>query len=145
VRVLESSNARQADRIASLQSELVRQSDPETTQRTRDPLATLVAALPAQGTVPDFLTAIQRRAEQASVQIDRTEYRVQPILGQAAQRYRLRFPAHTDYPHLRVWLERLLHDYPSMILDEISLRRAVDGSEELEVNVALSFLARQTP
>ncbi len=64
------------------------------------------------------------------------------MLGRTAQRYRLSFPAHVDYPHLRTWLEALLHDYPSVALDEISLRREVDGGEELDAHIGLSFLVR---
>lgn len=143
--ILQANNMREARELASLETQLKFQADPKAAQRARDPLTTLVTSLPSPTSVPDFLTAVQRRADQEAVQIDRTDYRMQPVLGQAAQRYRLRFPAHADYPHLRVWLERLLHDYPSLSLDEISLRRAVDGGEELEVSIGLSFLTRATP
>jgi hypothetical protein len=142
---LERSNDAQAQQIAALQQQWMRLRDPKAAQAQRDPVGTLVASLPPVSSVPDFVAAIQRRADQDAVQIDRTEYRVQVVLGRSAQRYRLSFPAHVDYPHLRTWLEALLHDYPSLTLDEISLRREVDGGEELEAHVGLSFLARDKP
>ena len=143
--LLTQGNARQQAGVAELRQQLALLSDPKTAQKARDPLAAFVASLPSGAEVPDFVAAIERRASQGAVQIDRTEYRVQSVFGHAAQRYRLHFPAHADYPHLRRWLEGLLHDYPSLSLDEISLHRAVDGGEELEASIALSFLAREAP
>jgi FAD/FMN-containing dehydrogenase len=145
VPALARANARQAIEVEALQQRWDQRHDPASASATRDPAATLAAALPPASDVADFVAAVQRRADDAAVQVDRTEYRVQPVLGHAAARYRLRFPAHADYPHLRTWLEALLHDYPSLTLDEISLRRAVDGGEELEANIALSFLVRERP
>jgi hypothetical protein len=139
---IERANGASAADIASLQQRLLQLRDPRRAQAAREPLAALVASLPPASEVPDFVAAIQRRAEDGAVQIDRTEYRVQPVLGHAAQRYRLSFPANADYPHLRNWLEALLHDYPNLLLDELSLRRAVDGGEELEAHVSVSFLVR---
>ncbi len=139
---LRTANAESTAAIETLRHRIARLQDPRTAQASRDPVGSFVASLPPSSAVADFVAAIQRRAEESAVQIDRTEYRVQPILGQAAQRYRLSFPANADYPHLRAWLEALLHDYPNLTLDELSLRRAVDGGEELEAHVAVSFLVR---
>jgi hypothetical protein len=144
-RILERSSAQQTARNAELREQLAQLADPRRAERARDPLAAFVSTLPPESEVPDFVAAVERRAERDAVQIDRTEYRVQPALGHAAERYRLHFPAHVDYPHLRPWLEGLLHDYPSVSLDELALHRAVDGGEELEATVGLSFLARVAP
>jgi hypothetical protein len=142
---LERDARERAARMATAQERLVLQSDPKAALRARDPLAAFVASLPPGAQVPDLATELQRRAERDAVEIERTEYRVQPVLGRNAQRIRLHFPAHADYPHLRVWLEGLLHDYPSLSLDEISLHRAVEGGEELDASIGLSFLAREAP
>jgi hypothetical protein len=141
---LEKANAGSVAQIEALQHRVAKLQDPVAARAARDPLAALVASLPPASAVPDFVAAIQRRADEGGVQIDRTEYRVQPVLGRSAQRYRLSFPANADYPHLRAWLEALLHDYPNLILDELSLRRAVDGGEELEAHVGVSFLVRDS-
>lgn len=141
---LQRSNADSAGQVEALRRELAQMQDPKVADAARDPLVVLVGSLPPVTDVPDFVAAIQRRAEEGGVQIDRTEYRVQPVLGHAAQRYRLSFPANADYPHLRTWLEALLHDYPNLILDELSLHRAADGGEELEARVGVSFLVRDS-
>jgi len=141
---LKQGNIETAANIEALQRQLAHLHDPNALHAARDPLAAFLSSLPPAGDVADFVAAIQRRAEDGAVQIDRTEYRVQPILGHSAQRYRLSFPANSDYPHLRVWLEALLHDYPNLILDELTLRRAVDGGEELEAHVSVSFLVRDS-
>jgi len=141
---LERSNVETASAIDALQRQLAHLRDPNTVRASRDPLGVLVSSLPPASEVADFVAAIQQRAEAGAVQIDRTEYRVQPILGHSAQRYRLSFPANADYLHLRLWLETLLHDYSNLILDELSLRRAVDGGEELEAHVSVSFLVRDS-
>jgi len=142
VPALNKANAQQAESLDALLHQISRLQDPQFAKAARDPAATLLASLPADADVPDFVAAIQHRADQGAVQIDRTEYRVQPVMGATVRRYRLSFPAHVDYPHLRSWLEALLHDYPNLILDEITLRREVDGGEELEAHIGLSFLAR---
>lgn len=139
---IERGNAEAAARVEALHQRIAALRDPATSQANRDPLATIMSRLPPASDVPDFLAAIQRRADEGAVQIDRTEYRVQAVMGGAAQRYRLSFPAHVDYPHLRAWMESLLRDYPSLILDEISLRREVDGGEELDAQVAVSYIVR---
>jgi len=141
---LQSANAESATAIENLQRRIAQSRSPAAAQAERDPVGTLVAGLPPASAVAQFVADIQHRAELGAVQIDRTEYRVQPILEQTAQRYRLSFPANSDYPHLRVWLESLLHDYPNLTLDELSLRRAVDGGEELESHVSVSFLVRDS-
>lgn len=130
---------------AAIEARLALLANPQLARRATDPLAAFVASLPPDAVMSRLVTDLQKRAEQSAVEIERTEYRMQPVVGQKVLRYRLRFPAHADYPHLRRWLEGLLHDYPSLILDELSLRRAADGGEELEVNVGLSFLARGLP
>jgi hypothetical protein len=135
-------NTQTAARIDELRQRIAVLRDPNNALAIRDPLAALMSRLPPSSEVPDFLAAIQRRADEGAVQIDRTEYRVQAVMGGTAQRYRLSFPAHVDYPHLRAWIESLLHDYPSLILDEIALRREVDGGEELEARIAVSFIVR---
>jgi hypothetical protein len=141
---IRNANVESAAAIENLQHRIAHLQDPKAAQAARDPVGALVSRLPPSSAVSEFVAAIQRRAEEGAVQIDRTEYRVQPILGQAAQRYRLSFPANSDYPHLRAWLESLLHDYPNLTLDELSVRRAVDGGEELEAHVSVSFFVRDS-
>ncbi|HYA58887.1 MAG TPA: hypothetical protein VED85_00880 [Burkholderiaceae bacterium] len=141
---IDHSNAEEASTLAALNQEWEGLRDPKgkSARAQRDPVTGLIEALPSATVVPDFLASLQRRADQAAVQIDRTEYHIQPVIDKAAQRYYISFPAHVDYPHLRSWLEALLHDYPSLALDELSLHRAVDGGEELEAHVGLSLLVR---
>lgn len=140
---LERANERGAQQIAMMQQRWSVLRDPKRARAQSDPVGNLVASLPPATDFPAFVADLQRRADAGAVEIDRTEYRVQPVLGSSARRYRLSFPAHVDYPHLRAWLEALLHDYPSLVLDEVTMHRAVDGGEELEAHVALSFLARE--
>jgi hypothetical protein len=139
---IERGNAALADQIAAMKQQLARLQDPKAPRAGRDPVADLLASLPAETAVAQFVASVQQRADQGAVEIDRTEYRTQPLLGNAARRYHLTFPAHADYVHLRQWLEGLLHDYPNLTLDELTLRREVDGGEELEANIAMSFLVR---
>jgi len=135
-------NAEQARELDALDLQRAQLVDPKIMLTRRDPVVGLLSSLPPASEMPDFLTSLQRRADIGAVQIDHTEYRTQSMIGNAAQCYRLSFPAHVDYPHLRAWLEALLHDYPSLALLELSMRREVDGGEELDAHVGLSFLAR---
>ena len=135
-------NTQQSQEVDALDLQRAQLHDPKIAQARRDPVVGLLSSLPPASEVPDFLASLQRRADIGAVQIDHTEYRAQSMIGDAAQCYRLSFPAHVDYPHLRAWLEALLHDYPSLALLELSMRREVDGGEELDAHVGLSFLAR---
>jgi len=140
---IKSGNASLDVQIASMRHQLVHLQDPKRIRADRDPVASLVAVLPGETAVSEFVASLQRRADAGAVEIDRTEYRTQAVLGSSARRYHLSFPAHADYVHLRGWIESLLHDYPNLSLDELSLRRAVDGGEELEATIAMSFLVRE--
>lgn len=138
-------NSEQARELDALDRQREQLRNPNVAQAQRDPMLGFLSHLPPASDVPDFLASVQRSADNGAVQIDRTEYHAQSMLGNAAQRYRLSFPAHVDYPHLRAWLEALLHNYPSLALLELSMRREVDGGEELDAHVSLSFLARGSP
>ena len=140
---MQSANEALGGQIASMKRQVVHLQDPKTARPSRDPVAGLVASLPSEAAVAGFVASVQQRADKGAVEIDRTEYRTQAVLGKGARRYHLSFPAHADYVHLRIWLEDLLHDHPNLSLDELTLRRAVDGGEELEANIAMSFLVRE--
>ena len=139
---IERRNSDLAQRIDAMNLQIARARDPKTAIALRDPVDHLVASLPQESAVPEFVASVQKRADDSAVGIDRTEYRTQAALGKAVRRYHLSIPAHVDYVHLRPWLESLLHDYPNLTLDELSVRREVDGGEELEANIALSYLVR---
>ena len=140
---IERSNLEEVHSLSSLTHSLEQLRDPKIGRASRSTLDGFVDSLPPMSAVPDFVASLQRRADEGAVQIDRIEYHMQPELGDAVRRYRLSFPAHVDYPHLRPWLEALMHDYPNLALDELSLRREVDGGEELDAHLTLSFLVRE--
>jgi hypothetical protein len=140
---LHSRNEALGAQIVSMKRQVTHLQDPKVARTSRDPVASFVASLPGETAVAGFVASVQQRADTGAVEIDRTEYRTQPILGKGARRYRLSFPAHADYVHLRNWLEDLLHDHPNLSLDELTMRREVDGGEELEANIAMSFLVRE--
>lgn len=132
-----------AAELAQLKERLARGRLPDPTLgAASDPIAMIVSQLPAADGVPAFVEKVQEKATRRSLQIDRTEYRVQKALGGRALRYQLAMPAHGVYPQLRGWLEELLHDYPSAALDELALRRESDGNGQLEARVSLSFYSQ---
>jgi len=129
--------------IDRLEQRIRQGSDPVRVAAARDPVEALLLFLPPAGAAPDFIRDLERRAARSGVRIDRTEYRVHSILGNNAQRYQVSFPAHAAYPQVRTLLEGLLHDYPSLALDEISFRREAEGGEQLEARVSLSLYLRR--
>jgi len=60
-------------------------------------------------------------------------------------RTQVSFPARSDYPRLRDWLERLLRENPGLVLEDLALRRIADGGEELEVRITLGLLLAAQP
>lgn len=129
--------------LAALRERWAHLQAPADVLAARDPVAAFASSLPPSDAVPDFLAQLQKGADLGSVQIDRTEYRIQPALGGMAERIRMNFPAHVDYLHLRRWLEHLLHDHPSLTLDDLNLHRASDGGDELDAHIGLSLIARR--
>jgi len=107
-----------------------------------DPASALVGQLPPADGFGAFVDALQAQAAAHGVAIDRTEYRIQPVLGNRALRSQLVLPAHGTYPQLRAWLEATLHDFPSSSLQELALRRTGDGSAALEARVVIAFYTR---
>ena len=107
-----------------------------------DPAAAVLEQLPPADQLAAFVDALQAQATHRGVAIERTEYRVQPVLGQRAVRTQLVLPAHGGYPQLRGWLEATLHDFPSAALEQLALRRSSDGSAALDAEVVLAFYAR---
>jgi hypothetical protein len=107
-----------------------------------DPAAALLDQLPAADRFAPFVDALQAEASHRGVVIDRTEYRIQPVLGGRALRTQLILPARGDYPRIRGWLEGVLHDYPSASLQELALHRATDGAAMLEARVVIAFYTR---
>lgn len=128
------------DERAVLERRLAKASAPDADLRNEaDPAAAVAAQLPAPEQMPAFIHEVQERAAHEGVQIDRAEYRVQSALGKRALRMQLVMPAHGTYPQVRTWLQALLHEYPSAVLDELGIRRHADGVAELEAHVALSL------
>ena len=107
-----------------------------------DPASAVLDQLPAADRFAPFVDALQAEAARRGVAIDRTEYRIQPVLGGRALRTQLILPARGDYPRIRGWLEGVLHDHPSASLQELALRRANDGAAMLEARVVIAFYTR---
>jgi len=129
--------------IASLRVRLAQGRDPVRAAAARDTVEALLLSLPPSELAPEFVKDLERRAAIQGVRIDRSEYRVYPVLARSAQRYQVSFPAHATYPQLRIWIEGLLHDYPSLSLDELSLRREAEGGDGLETHVSFSLFLRE--
>ncbi|HUN92470.1 MAG TPA: hypothetical protein VMU33_10460 [Burkholderiaceae bacterium] len=107
-----------------------------------DPAAALVEQLPAADRFPAFVDALQAEASRRGVAVDRTEYRMQPLVGQRVLRAQLVLPAHGGYVQVRGWLEAVLHDFPSASVQELALHRVADGAGDVDARVVLAFYTR---
>jgi hypothetical protein len=110
-----------------------------------DPVSALASQLPAADVSRAFVKDVQDLADASSVDIERSEYRLEPLLGRRAVRLRISLPARGTYPALRHWLQALLAKYPSSSLDDLTLRRAAEGAGELDALIALSFTTSSAP
>jgi hypothetical protein len=106
-----------------------------------DPIGAVVAQLPAAAELMPFVSTVQALAARNAVRIDRTEYRVQPALGNRALRYQLVLPAHGTYPRVRGWLDALLLAYPTATLDELQVQRAAEGGG-IDARIAIGYFTR---
>jgi hypothetical protein len=103
-------------------------------------LASAIASqLPNADSSRAFIKDVQRLAEASGVEVDHSEYRLEPVLTQRAVRLRISLPARGEYPALRRWLQTLLAKYPSSSLDDLALQRAAEGAGEVDARVALSL------
>ncbi len=140
---LDLANATLTDELSRLKVQLERERLAATSPALNaDPVTAIVAQLPPADQVPAFVESVQTEAARRGLQIDRTEYRVQKELGGRVYRYQLQMPAHGTYPQLRAWLATLLHDFPRAGLDELSMRRASDGSSQLDARVSFAFYSQ---
>jgi hypothetical protein len=100
------------------------------------------ASLPDADIALRFLESVQNEAQQRSLQIEATEYRRETLLGGRVLRYRVSMPVRGTYPALRAWLEEIMYRFPTMALDELTLRRDGEGNATLVGRVQLSHYSR---
>jgi hypothetical protein len=142
---LNADNARLADRLDELRSQADRVRSGASRYTNLDALSALSGQLPEAEELAAFIQEVHKSAQAYGVEVNHTEYRLQPTLANHAVRARLTMPAQGEYPALRRWLQSLLAKYPTASLDDLALRRAADGVGELEAHVALSITTRRKP
>lgn len=120
-----------------------RQSDPTRVPVSR--LASFEADLPQAEGASQAVRHIHRSAAEHEVVLATGEYRLLGEPGGRFQRYQITLPADGTYPDLRAWMADVLNEFPSMALDELSLRRSAVGEARIQARVRWSFYLQAPP
>lgn len=106
--------------------------------------AAFLASLPAGGTNAgsDTVKAIHRIAAAHGVRLATGEYRMVREGSDPFQRYQITLPASASYPHLRAWVAQMMNEIPNLALDELSLRRADVGAENIEARMRFTLFMK---
>lgn len=107
-----------------------------------DPVTALLQQLPSVEAAPAFMGSIYQAAARQGLQIERAEYRWTATVAGRVQRYQVILPVRGTYGSLRPWLDQVLHEFPNVALDEVTVRRESEGAATIEARVALSFYGR---
>jgi hypothetical protein len=100
------------------------------------------AGLPDAADALRFVEFVQSEAQQRALQIEATEYRSESTVGGKVRRYRVVMPVRGSYPALRGWIDEVMFRFPTVALDEFSLRRDGEGASGVVGRAQLSHYSR---
>lgn len=104
-----------------------------------------LASLPPAGEAAQLIGELERLARLHGLKLPRGQYSVASLDSASMQHWRLVLPLETDYPTLHAFLATALERLPSMVLDELKLKRSEIESTELQAELRLSLFIESTP
>lgn len=138
----------QQARIVQLQQDLVDEQmrqqtellHPEVdTRSTEARLQQFYEFFPAQQQAPILLKAIYRAARDESISLAEGEYKLSNTKVGGIAMYKVDLPVKGSYVQIRKFIVKILNALPTAALDEVSFKREVVGSGELEAKVRFTI------
>lgn len=123
------------------------QQDAETERERRiisgfHPEAPLPRLLAPAGSAADFVAAMNALAQREGIKIERIDYQLLSESGKPVLQYRADLTAQAPYLKLRLWIDAVLRDRPSVALDELIFERANAGAGEVTARVRFTLFMR---
>jgi hypothetical protein len=109
-----------------------------------DRLARFYGYFDSQRDMSAALQAVFDAAEREGVELVTGEYRLARESGARLVRYQIVFPVKGQYPKVRRFVARALHEVPNLALEDITLRRESVGEAAVEARVQLTLYLKQT-
>ncbi len=97
---------------------------------------------PEQQRAPQLLKTLYRAAHDESITLSEGEYKFTPAKAGGIGRYQVDLPVRGSYVQIRRFIVKVLNSLPSAALDEVSFKREVVGSMELEASVRFTLYLR---
>ncbi len=101
----------------------------------RSQLANFYAFFPVTSRVPVLLGQLEHAAKKNDLRLDKGEYRFIAERDFPVARYQVTLPVRGSYPQVRGFVNDVLDDVPSAVLEDLSLKREAIGSPEVEATV----------
>lgn len=111
----------------------------------REQLDRFDATLIERGRIPALLSSLAEAAALNKLTLARVEGRESQALGAGYGRHEYLFPLRGGYPSLRVWLADIQRISPSVVIEDLVLRREDIARGDVEATVRLSILTREAP
>jgi Tfp pilus assembly protein PilO len=100
------------------------------------------ATLVAHARIPAVLAELSEGARRNALSLARVESRESQPLGAGYGRQEYVFPLRGSYPSLRAWLAEISKVSPSVVIEDVIMRREDISRGEVEVTVRLAILTR---
>ena len=88
---------------------------------------------------PFWIGELVRVAEMHKVEINSSEYHLNPGEGSRLARYEMVLPVHGTYPQIRAFISDSLKSVPAMAISGINIKRKGVKSNQLEVGLKVNL------
>jgi hypothetical protein len=139
------SNLPQRTAVATLKSQLARQSPLARGAGAVVSSGVMLAALPTRAEAPSVVVKILEEAQAAGVDLPRGQYEFVPARDGVAARYRMTFPVHASYPKIRAFMDRTLVALPAVAVEGLRIERKTVGDDSVEAELKLAAYVRSDP
>lgn len=113
-----------------------------TVESPREQVERFDAALVERSRLPSLLANLSRLATAGRLSLARVESRESQPLGSGYARQEYLFPLRGSYPALRTWLADIQRLSPSVLVEDVNLRREDVGRDAVEATVRVSIVMK---
>ncbi|MEY2689783.1 MAG: hypothetical protein RL375_3982 [Pseudomonadota bacterium] len=102
-------------------------------------LASFYAHFDTAVPLADGLERVHRAAKRLGIELSSADYQLSTPSDRKLARYRMNVNLRASYPQLRRFVSHVLHELPTLALDQIDVQRNEIGDTELEARLSFSF------
>lgn len=106
-------------------------------------LAAFYRALPPRASAGSWLEKIYAAGRDASLLLDKGEYKLNPAPDTRLARYEISLPVRGGYGQIRTFVDTVLRDIPAIALDDLQIRRGNITEGTLEARIRFVLYLRE--